>query len=723
MHSRLITVCCVLLSGSLMRPAGAAVPSVVGFQGRLTTPTGAPVADTATQSLTFRLYNAASGGTVLWSQTSSGVTVKGGMFTAPLNLAAGFTTGNTLDSMLSGTAFLEVQAGADAPMTPRLSLASSPYAWRARTAETVPDGSITGAKIAPGTITTANLSVTLTQTLNVLGSFADPRAALCATMPTGGGSYSIAASGSNVYVANYFDSTLQVFDTANPVAPVLRATVTTGNAPSGVAISGGMVYVVNYNSSTLQVFDASNPAALTLKGTASTGNGVSGVAVSGGLACVFNAVSKTLQVFDVSNPSAPTLRGTATAGGAFYSLAMSGNLVAVGTDGGGAVQFFDVSNPASPVLKGAFATGSAQTVALSGNTAYVTTYPNGLQVLDISNPASPVLKGSVATGMYPTGVSASGTTVYVCNYLSNTLQTFDASNPAAPKLVGTGATVPYPWRMAVSGGLAYIASHDTHTLSVYSFNQLQVGANLAVGGAGSFVDGLTVGGGATFGGNVGIGTTTPNFPLSFADTLGDKVSLYGQGSAHAGFGIQPATLQIYTGGAGDSFIFGYGTSAALTETARISNNGDITATGDVYARGVKLTSDGRFKKNVSTLDNALGTVLGLRGVSFDWDRPRWPARNFPDGQQVGFIAQEVEQVLPQVVGTDANGYKSVAYQNVVPVLVEGMKEQQRQIAGLTAENATLKADSVAKDARIADVEARLKRLEEQLDSPAGNGPR
>lgn len=76
-------------------------------------------------------------------------------------------------------------------------------------------------------------------------------------------------------------------------------------------------------------------------------------------------------------------------------------------------------------------------------------------------------------------------------------------------------------------------------------------------------------------GKMGIGTSTPGFPLNFANALGDKIALYGQTGAHYGFGIQGALLQIHTDGAGADVAFGYGTSAAFTETMRIKGNGRV----------------------------------------------------------------------------------------------------------------------------------------------------
>jgi hypothetical protein len=76
-------------------------------------------------------------------------------------------------------------------------------------------------------------------------------------------------------------------------------------------------------------------------------------------------------------------------------------------------------------------------------------------------------------------------------------------------------------------------------------------------------------------GNIGIGTSTPGFPLNFANTLGDKIALWGNTGPHYGFGIQSNLLQIHTDVVGSDVVFGYGTSAALTETMRIKGNGNV----------------------------------------------------------------------------------------------------------------------------------------------------
>jgi hypothetical protein len=106
--------------------------------------------------------------------------------------------------------------------------------------------------------------------------------------------------------------------------------------------------------------------------------------------------------------------------------------------------------------------------------------------------------------------------------------------------------------------------------------------------------------------------------------------------------------------------------------------------------------------------------LKLRGVTFDWDRDAFKERNFPEGRRIGFLAQELEQVLPELVNTGADGYKSVSYAGVVPVLVEAMKAQQKQIEEMKRDGAARQArmeallqDRDALEARLAHLEALL----------------
>jgi len=123
----------------------------------------------------------------------------------------------------------------------------------------------------------------------------------------------------------------------------------------------------------------------------------------------------------------------------------------------------------------------------------------------------------------------------------------------------------------------------------------------------------------------------------------------------------------------DAYYFRRNSKADNTGTwvdlMKIHDNGAATLAG-----ALTQNSDITLKKNVTTLSSSLNVITSLRGVNFEWkDEDR------ESGKQVGFIAQEVEKVLPEVVKTDDKGIKSVGYANIVPVLVEAIKELKAEI--------------------------------------------
>ena len=103
----------------------------------------------------------------------------------------------------------------------------------------------------------------------------------------------------------------------------------------------------------------------------------------------------------------------------------------------------------------------------------------------------------------------------------------------------------------------------------------------------------------------------------------------------------------------------------------------LHVSGNVLATTYTYPSDESLKHNIETLDG-LDIISRLNGVRFQWTK---------DGtQEIGFIAQEVEQVLPELVHTDPEtGYKSVEYLNIVAPLIEALKQQQEELDQLQQE--------------------------------------
>ncbi|NCD06116.1 MAG: tail fiber domain-containing protein [Spirochaetia bacterium] len=98
----------------------------------------------------------------------------------------------------------------------------------------------------------------------------------------------------------------------------------------------------------------------------------------------------------------------------------------------------------------------------------------------------------------------------------------------------------------------------------------------------------------------------------------------------------------------------------------------LTVNGNVEADAYYYSSDERLKKNIETIDGAIETIKKLNPVSFNWREN--------DIASQGFIAQELEQVIPELVKTNSvNGLKAVQYANLTAVLTAGIQEQQKEI--------------------------------------------
>jgi hypothetical protein len=117
----------------------------------------------------------------------------------------------------------------------------------------------------------------------------------------------------------------------------------------------------------------------------------------------------------------------------------------------------------------------------------------------------------------------------------------------------------------------------------------------------------------------------------------------------------------------------------MPTTYTLEVGGTIWANGSAIVAGSTTWSDARYKKDVKPLTDALSDVLKIHGVKYNWRQSEFPELNFTKGVQIGIIAQDLEKVLPELVYTSPNGYKSVSYEKLTPVLVEAIKEQQQQI--------------------------------------------
>jgi hypothetical protein len=129
----------------------------------------------------------------------------------------------------------------------------------------------------------------------------------------------------------------------------------------------------------------------------------------------------------------------------------------------------------------------------------------------------------------------------------------------------------------------------------------------------------------------------------------------------------------------------YSKAQAGTTQEIMKIEGNLNVTGRITALNLNsnhsrfhTTSDRRWKKDIKTLDNSLDKITALRGVSYQWRQNEFPDKNFSDGTQIGVIAQEMEAIFPELVSTNSEGYKSVAYSNLVAPLIEAVKVLEQQ---------------------------------------------
>lgn len=193
--------------------------------------------------------------------------------------------------------------------------------------------------------------------------------------------------------------------------------------------------------------------------------------------------------------------------------------------------------------------------------------------------------------------------------------------------------------------------------------------------------------------------------------------VYGSNSFSGAYGWIGADDGVYgnntsgTGVAGEGYYGVFGTGSYIGVIGSAPN---VTGNYGVYSAGQAggtttwaATSDFRFKRNIQPLSHSLDNILKLRGVSYDWRTDEFPEKNFKLTRDIGVIAQEILNVIPEVVVQDKEGYYSVSYEKIVPVLIEAIKELEQQITTLKQETDKIEAlkarlDAIEKITQLTD---------------------
>lgn len=131
----------------------------------------------------------------------------------------------------------------------------------------------------------------------------------------------------------------------------------------------------------------------------------------------------------------------------------------------------------------------------------------------------------------------------------------------------------------------------------------------------------------------------------------------------------------------------------------------LTVQGNVVANGNVLTSDRRFKDNIRPVESALDKIRQLQGSTYTFRTEEFKEYNFGQGTQYGFIAQDVEKVIPEIVAKFDNGYYGINYTSLIPVLTEAIKEQDQIITAQKTEIDEMKSEIAELRSQFNDLKA------------------
>lgn len=183
--------------------------------------------------------------------------------------------------------------------------------------------------------------------------------------------------------------------------------------------------------------------------------------------------------------------------------------------------------------------------------------------------------------------------------------------------------------------------------------------------------------------SAGTGTLTANADIRLANS---DIYFTKTDHNHSGFGNTPGFAAIENAANFNGLmILGRQTTAGrlvrLWDFLQVNGNLEVTGSAAKPGGGAwTALSDKRLKKNLNPLSGALDKLLSLRGVTFEWKEPEKYGNLV--GTQVGFVAQEVEQIFPEWVGVDSEGFKTVTVRGLEALVIEAFREIKQEISAL-----------------------------------------
>jgi len=623
----------LLLCVGLVLQTAYAVPTTVSYQGVFKDKKGKPL--NGTQVFTFSIYSVARGGSPLWTENQN-ISATAGNVTVLLGAV------NPLKSeLLTEGRYLGIRVNSDSEMIPRIVLNSSFFAMRAGIAESVANGSVGNDKLSPnavnsekivdGTIVTTKLAANSVTTDKIANGAvtteklsADVQQKLAQT-----GTASVPAAVATLNVTEK----LKVGKNSIYLGPTM-----TGGTDNSIYTDTSDLLV---QSDTTKIFN-----------TVINANNAGKVGIG------TNTPKAKLEIWDTIKVSAPLAN-------------QSGSL------GEGLFMHYDATLKQGEILVKDFATFTGyKTLQVIGNPI----------VLNHNMYSSPTYNVGIGTGTPKNKLDVAGSVAIGSGYAGVNIA--PANGLLVEGDVGIGTNIPFT-KLDVKSENSEVMRF-THSLGQLYFTGPTKNPQLPSSGASSTLVLQTLDKASDANtrliflnhkGEVNLSLESYSINESSSWNTMNSEAKAGLWFRYVGDGVMfvkdyPGGNRVYALTLDKDGRTSFGANVGIRTSPSASYS--LNVAGNAYTTGNWGSSDIRWKKNVALVENALQKVSQLRGVSYEWKIDEYPNNGFTEGKQIGFLAQEVEPVLPELVSTDDKGYKAVAYDKMTAVLVEAVKELKAQ---------------------------------------------